>query len=98
VTPIISVVTIKGSQGELGSPFLHSALYMVFPLFLLLCLLFETIYRASALHVGVRGKLGPYLTAKRDHVSVLENDGDLYYMVNVTLGGQPFEVLVDTGR
>jgi hypothetical protein len=71
---------------------------MVFCLCLLVCLLFETISRASALHVGLRGELEPYLTAKRDHVSGLENDGNLYYMVNVTLGGQPFEVLIDTGR
>jgi len=80
-----------------GSPLLHSAFYMAFPLYLV-WLLFETIYRVSALHVGVRGEFRPSLTSKRDHVSGLENGRNLNYMVNATLGGQPFKVLVDTGR
>ena len=73
---------------------------MAFPLYLLVtvCLLFQTIHRASALHVGVRGELRPFLTAKRNHVSDLENDRNLNYMINVTLGGQPFKVIIDTGR
>lgn len=70
---------------------------MAFPLYLV-WLLFETIYRVSALHVGVRGEFRSSLVSKRGHVSGLENGRNLNYMVNVTLGGQPFKVLVDTGR
>jgi hypothetical protein len=71
---------------------------MALPLYLLVWFLFETIYRASALHVGVRGELSSPLTVKRDHISGLENGRNLNYMVNVTLGGQLFKVLIDTGR
>ena len=71
---------------------------MALPLYLLVWLLFETIHRASALHVGVRGELSSSLTVKRDHISGLENGRNLNYMVNVTLGGQSFKVLIDTGR
>jgi hypothetical protein len=70
----------------------------VFGSFLLVWLMLETIYRATSLHVGMRGGLGQSLTAKRDHISGLENDKNLYYMVDVTLGGQPFQVLIDIGR
>ena len=68
--------------------------YMVSFLFLLLFPLLRT----SALHVGVRGDLRLSSSTKRDHISGLENDGNLEYMVNITLGGQPIQILVDTGR
>jgi predicted aspartyl protease len=71
---------------------------MVFPHFLLVWLLLETVCRASALHVGVRGEPRSSFTAKRDHISGLENGRNLDYLVNVTVGGQPFQVLIDTGR
>ena len=71
---------------------------MAFPPYLLIWLLSGTIYHASALHVGVRGELRPALAAKRDHASSLENGRNLNYVVNVTLGGQPLKVLIDTGR
>ena len=71
---------------------------MVFPRFLLIWLLLETVCRASALHVGVRSEPRSSFTAKRDHMSGLENGRNLNYLVNVTVGGQPFQVLIDTGR
>lgn len=52
----------------------------------------------SALHVGVRGERGLSHSAKRDHISGLENGRNLEYMVNITLGGQTFEIAIDTGR
>jgi len=68
--------------------------YMVSSLFLLpwplLC--------ASALHLGVHGELGRSPSIKRDHISGLENGRNMNYMTNITLGGQPFQVLIDTGR
>jgi hypothetical protein len=68
--------------------------YMLFSSFLLpwplLC--------ASALHVEMRGELGLSPAAKRDHMSGLENGRNLNYMVNITLGGQPIQVVIDTGR
>ncbi|KAF8464726.1 acid protease [Russula ochroleuca] len=67
--------------------------YMVSSLFLLLLPLLRT----SALHVGVRGDLRPSPGAKRDHISGLENDRNLEYMVNITLGDQPIQILIDTG-
>lgn len=53
---------------------------------------------ASALRVEMRGKLGLSPTAKRDHMSGLENGRNLNYMVNITLAGQQIQVVVDTGR
>ena len=52
----------------------------------------------SALHVGVRGERGLSHSAKRDHISGLENGRNLEYMVNITLGGQTLEIAIDTGR
>jgi hypothetical protein len=53
---------------------------------------------ASALHVEMRGEIGPSLAVKRDHMSGLENGRNLNYMVNISLGGQPIQVVIDTGR
>jgi len=67
--------------------------------FLIAWLLFETIYYTSALRVGVRGEVAPsHATAKRGHISGLENGRNLNYMVDIILGGQPLKVLIDTGR
>ena len=68
------------------------------PPFLLVWLLLEVVCRASALHAGVRGEPVLSFTAKRDHISGLENGRNLVYLVNVTVGGQPFQVVIDTGR
>ena len=58
--------------------------YMVSYLFLLLFPLLRT----SAFPAG----LGRY------HISGLENDGNVEYSVNITLGGQPIQIVIDTGR
>lgn len=68
--------------------------YMVSSLFLLSW----PLLRVSALHMGVRGEFGLSPIAKRDNISGLENDHNLNYMVNITLGGQQMEILIDTGR
>lgn len=68
--------------------------YMLSLLFLLLC----PLLCASALHVEMRGELGPSPAAKRDHMSGLENGRNLNYMVNIALGGQQIQVVIDTGR
>jgi hypothetical protein len=70
------------------------SLYMLSSLFLLLW----PLLCASALHVEMRGELGLSPAAKRDHMSGLENGRNLNYMVNITLAGQPIQVLIDTGR
>ena len=55
-------------------------------------------HHVSAFHVAMRGEfVSPHL-AKRDPISGLINNGNLAYMVNLTLGGQPVQVQVDTGR
>lgn len=53
---------------------------------------------ASALHLGVRGEFGLSHSTKRDHISGLENGQNLNYFTNITLGGQPIQVSIDTGR
>lgn len=63
-----------------------------------LFLLSWPLLRTSALHVGVRGELGPSPSTKRDSISGLENNRNLNYFANMTLGGQQMEILIDTGR
>jgi hypothetical protein len=75
----------------------------IVPSFYMLSSLFPLLWPllcASALHVEMRGelRLSPASAAKRDHMSGLENGRNLNYMVNITLGGQPIEVVIDTGR
>ncbi|KAI9453906.1 acid protease [Lactarius psammicola] len=71
---------------------------MVIPyLFILVSPLLAAVYHVSALHVGVRGELVPSHSTKRGHISGLDNGRNLNYMVNITLGGQPLQVLIDTG-
>lgn len=64
----------------------------------LLFLLLRPLICVSALHVETRGELGLHPAAKRDHISGLENGRNLNYMVNIALGGQSIQVLIDTGR
>ena len=66
--------------------------YMVSSLFFLLLPLLRT----SALHVGVHHN--ERFFRERFHISGIENDGNMEYMVDITLGGQPMKVLIDTGR
>ena len=63
-----------------------------------LFLLLWPLHCASGLRAEMRGELGLSLTAKRDHISGLENGRNLKYMVNIALGGQPIQVVIDTGR
>lgn len=71
---------------------------MVIPyLFILVSPLLAAVYHVSALHVGVRGGFIPSHPTKRGHISGLDNGRNLNYMVNITLGGQPLQVLIDTG-
>ncbi|KAH9984885.1 aspartic peptidase domain-containing protein [Russula vinacea] len=61
--------------------------YMFSSLFLLLLPLLRT----SAL------RRPPPVPVGRYHISGLENNGNLQYTVNIILGGQPIQVLIDTG-
>ncbi|KAI9436228.1 acid protease [Lactarius indigo] len=71
---------------------------MVIPyLFILFSPLLVSVYHVSALHVGMRGEFIPSHPTKRGHISGLDNGRNLNYMVNITLGGQPLQVLIDTG-
>ena len=67
------------------------SLFMISSLFLLLPLLCT-----SALHVGVHHN--ERLFQEMYHISGLENDGNMQYIVNITLGGQPIQISIDTGR
>ncbi len=49
--------------------------------------------RASSRHSHRHGQLVP----RADPVA-LNNSGDISYHADIVLGGQPFQVLVDTGR
>ena len=60
--------------------------------------LFNAICHVSAMHLEVRGELVPSHLTTRDHASGLKNAGNLNYQVNLTLGGEPVQVAIDTGR
>lgn len=52
----------------------------------------------NASHFIIRGRhTSPHLN-KRAHVSGLDNGQNLKYYTNITLGGIPFSVGIDTGR
>ena len=74
---------------------------MIPHLYVLVFTLFAAVGHVSAFHVTVRGEsaVPPHL-AKRDPISGLINVNDLnmIYMANATLGGQPVQVQIDTGR
>jgi hypothetical protein len=72
---------------------------MIIPyLFILVFPLLAAVGHVSAFHAGVRGELIPSHPTKRDHISGLKNAQNLNYMVNMTLGGQQLQVVIDTGR
>lgn len=79
---------------NVATVFTNTSFYMLSSLFLLLW----PLLCASAFHVEMRGELGLSPAAKRDHMSGLENGRNLNYMVNIALGGQPIQVVIDTGR
>lgn len=64
--------------------------FLIFPLL-------AAVGHVSAFRVGVRGEFAPSHPAKRDPISGLVNEGNMIYLANVTLGGQPVQVQVDTG-
>ena len=61
--------------------------------------LLAAVGHVSAFHIAVRGEFGvlPHL-AKRGPISGLTDDRNLFYMANLTLGGQQVQVQADTGR
>ena len=72
-------------------------------LFSLSPLLYDAFPGAHAVRFPIRGRVGGFggpmtkratITGKPD----LTNEGNLQYQTNITLNGQQFEVLVDTGR
>ena len=72
---------------------------MIPHLYILVFPLLAAVGHVSAFRVAVRGEfVSPYLLAKRDPISGLVNEGNLVYMANMSLGGQPIQVQVDTGR
>ena len=88
---------VRGAGRKRGTLFTIAYIvpsYMPSSLFLLLW----PLLCASALHMEMRGELGLSPAAKRDHMSGLENGRNLNYMVNITLGNQPVQVVIDTGR
>lgn len=72
---------------------------MVIPyLFVFVFPLLAVVDHVSAFRAGMRGELVPSHPAKRDPISGLNNDQNLQYLVNITLGEQQFQVVIDTGR
>ncbi|ETW81523.1 aspartic peptidase, partial [Heterobasidion irregulare TC 32-1] len=67
---------------------------------LLLAALLSSASHVAAVHLSLRGQLesapAPAL-ARRGHISGLNNGQNVNYYTNITLGGQDFSVLVDTG-
>jgi len=62
-----------------------------------LFLLLPVLLNVAALRFSVNGKLAPHVH-KRGHISGLDNAQNLKYCANITLGGKPFSVQIDTGR
>ena len=86
-------------NNKYSSPFQRGPHCAMIPhLYILVFPLLAAVGHVSAFHVAMRGEfISPHL-AKRDPISGLINSGNLVYMVNLTLGGQPAQDQVDTGR
>ncbi|KAI0045590.1 acid protease, partial [Auriscalpium vulgare] len=64
----------------------------------LLAALLQAATDVAALRFHVRGQIGgPQRLIQRDHISVLNNTKNHRYYTNITLGGSPFSVAIDTG-
>jgi hypothetical protein len=63
-----------------------------------LFLLLPVVFHVAALRFSVNGKLTSPYVHKREHISGLDNDLNLNYYANITLGGKVFSVQIDTGR
>jgi hypothetical protein len=61
-------------------------------------LLLTVVFHIAAPPFSVSGKLTSPHVHKRDHISGLDNARNLKYFANITLGGKPFSVQIDTGR
>jgi hypothetical protein len=68
----------------------------------LLCALFLLQDLAEGFRLSLHGRLGRSLGLRRRGslygTSSLTNTADLQYSTNITLNGQPFATLIDTGR
>jgi hypothetical protein len=62
-----------------------------------LFLLLPVVLHVSARRFPVNGKLTSHVH-NRDHISGLDDDQNLKYFANITLGGKQFIVQIDTGR
>ncbi|KAI0051051.1 acid protease [Auriscalpium vulgare] len=62
---------------------------------LLLAALLQAASDVAALRLHVRGQ--SQSLGKRDHISGLDNGQNIKYYANITLGGSPFSVQIDTG-
>jgi hypothetical protein len=92
---LVPELVVRGAERKRGTlTYIVPFFYMLSSLFLLLW----PLICASALHMEMRGALGLSPAAKRDHISGLENGRNLNYKVNITLGGQSIQVVIDTGR
>lgn len=63
-------------------------------LFTAFCLLGAAALQATALRIDALAQRG----TDQSHVMTLDNDADLKYKANITMNGENFEVLIDTGR
>lgn len=89
---------VRGAGRKRGTMFTTTNVVPSFHMLSLLFLLLRPLLCVSAFHVETRGELGLSPAAKRDHISGLENGRNLNYMVDIALGGQPIQILIDTGR
>jgi hypothetical protein len=71
---------------------------MFYPLSFLLPILFYAALHVDALHFALNGKPTNSHFYKRDHISGLDNTQNILYYTNISLGGQPVSVSIDTGR
>ncbi|THH20588.1 hypothetical protein EW146_g785 [Bondarzewia mesenterica] len=70
------------------------------PHHLLLAALLHSATQVAAVHLNLRGQLGaPSVSAlqRRSHISGLDNGQNINYYTNITLGGDEFSVMIDTG-
>ena len=58
------------------------------------CVLLAAVLHVSALRLHLRGQV----FSKRGHISGLDNEQNLEYYTNLTLGGTPISASIDTGR
>ena len=69
---------------------------------LLSSLLALTAEQADAVRLGLRGKHVRQSHLQRraslDGTTVLNNTANIQYATNITMGGSPFTVIIDTGR